>query len=253
MRIVIAGASGLIGTELSATLRRAGHDVVSLVRRPPATPSEIGWDPAAGRLAPQALAGSDAVINLSGAGIGERPWTPRRIDELFKSRLDSTLTLTRSMHGLDAPPSTFLSQSASGYYGDGGAGQLREGSSPGSGILSRLCIEWEAAAHDAPRGVRVVTPRTGVVLSRSGGAMGKLLPLLRLGLGGPLGHGRQYWPWITLPDVSEAFSFLVSSRLQGPVNVCSPENADVNSLVAALAAALHRPLQPGGDEKGKCL
>ena len=241
MRIVIAGASGLIGTGLSAALRRAGHDVVALIRRPPAAASEIRWDPGAGQLDPEALAGSDAVVNLSGAGIGDRPWTRRRIDELFSSRLHATRTLTRTMGKLDAPPSTFLSQSASGYYGDAGTAQLREGSSPGSGVLSRLCVEWEAAAHDVPRGVRVVTPRTGVVLSRHGGAMGRLLPLLRLGLGGPLGHGRQYWPWITLPDVSAALSFLLTSRLQGPVNVCAPESADVNSLMAALASALHRP------------
>ncbi|MBT2532445.1 TIGR01777 family oxidoreductase [Arthrobacter sp. ISL-48] len=241
MRIVIAGASGLIGTDLSAALRRGGHDVVELVRRPPAAAREVRWDPTAGQLDPQVFEGSDVVINLSGAGIGDRLWTRRRIHELFSSRLDATRTLTRAMRKLDDPPSTFLSQSASGYYGDAGAAQLREGSSPGSGVLSRLCVDWEAAAHDAPQGVRVVTPRTGVVLSRSGGAMGRLLPLLRLGLGGPLGHGRQYWPWITLPDVSAAFSFLVDSRLQGPVNVCAPEDADVNSLMAALATALHRP------------
>jgi len=241
MRIVIAGASGLIGTHLSATLRSAGHDVVALVRRAPASASEIRWDPAAGRLDPQALSGSDAVINLSGAGIGDRYWTRRRIDELFTSRLDATRTLTDAMKKLENPPLTFVSQSASGYYGDSGAAVLPESASPGTGVLPRLCLEWEAAAHEAPAGVRVVTPRTGIVLSRSGGALGRLLPLLRLGVGGPLGHGRQYWPWITLPDASAAFGFLISSRLRGPVNVCAPESTDVNSLVAALASALHRP------------
>lgn len=241
MRIVIAGASGLIGTHLSASLRSAGHDVVALVRRAPASASEIRWDPTAGRLDPQALSGSDAVVNLSGAGIGDRPWTRRRVDELFTSRLDATRTLTGAMKKLDNPPRTFVSQSASGYYGDSGAAVLLESAPPGTGVLPRLCLDWEAAAHEAPAGVRVLTPRTGIVLSRSGGALGKLLPLLRLGLGGPLGHGRQYWPWITLPDVSAAFIFLISSRLRGPVNVCAPESADVNSLVAALASALHRP------------
>jgi uncharacterized protein (TIGR01777 family) len=241
MRIVIAGASGLIGTHLSATLRSAGHDVVALVRRAPASASEIRWDPAAGRLDPQALSGSDAVINLSGAGIGDRYWTRRRIDELFTSRLDATRTLTDAMKQLDEPPRTFVSQSGANYYGNRGAAVLRENSPNGSGIMARICLEWEAAAHEAPPGVRVVTPRTAVVLSRSGGALGKLLPLLRLGVGGPLGNGRQYWPWITLPDVSSAFSFLLSSRLAGAVNLCAPESADVNSLVAQLAAALHRP------------
>ena len=241
MRVVIAGASGLIGTHLSDVLRHAGHEVVTLVRREPSSAAEVGWDPAARRLDPAALAGSDAVVNLSGAGIGDRPWTRRRIQELFRSRLDATGTLTQAMHRLDVPPHTFISQSASGYYGDAGSSVLREGARAGNGILSRLCVEWEAAAHTAPAGVRVVTARTGVVFSRTGGALGRLLPLLRCGVGGPLGHGRQYWPWITLPDVSSAFQFLLHSRHQGPVNVCAPESADVNSLIAALAAALRRP------------
>lgn len=241
MRIVIAGASGLIGTHLSEVLRHAGNEVVTLVRRPPVSAADVSWDPAARRLDPAALAGSDAVINLSGAGIGDRPWTRRRIAELFRSRLDATKTLTQAMHQLDVPPHTFISQSASGYYGDSGSSVLREGATAGTGILARLCLEWEAAAHTAPAGIRVVTPRTGVVLSRSGGALGRLLPLLRCGVGGPLGHGRQFWPWVTLPDVAAAFHFLLRSRHQGPVNVCAPESADVNTLIAALAAALHRP------------
>jgi uncharacterized protein (TIGR01777 family) len=155
--------------------------------------------------------------------------------------MDATGTLTHAMRQLDAPPHTFISQSASGYYGDSGSLVLRESAKAGIGILSKLCVEWEAAAHAAPPGVRVVTPRTGVVFSRSGGALGKLLPLLRCGVGGPLGHGRQYWPWVTLPDVASAFQFLLHSRHHGPVNLCAPESANVNSLIAALAVALHRP------------
>jgi uncharacterized protein (TIGR01777 family) len=241
MRIVISGASGLIGTHLSATLRGTGHQVVTLVRRKPSTPTEFQWDPAAHRLDPSALDGADAVINLSGAGIGDRPWTKHRITELFASRLSATQTLTQAMDKLDAPPRTFISQSASGYYGDSGPAQLQETASPGSTILARLCLEWEAAAHQAPPAVRVLTPRMGIVLNRSGGALGRLLPLIRLGVGGPLGNGRQYWPWITLPDVSAAFVFLASSAIRGPVNVCAPEQADVNTLTAVLASAFHRP------------
>ena len=241
MHIVIAGASGLIGTHLSATLREAGHNVTTLVRREPSSPTEVRWDPAARRLDPAALAGADTVINLSGAGIGDRPWTRRRIDELLTSRLDPTRTLVGAMAKLEQPPKVFISQSGSNYYGDRGTAVLRENSSNGTGIMARICHEWEAAAHEAPSGVRVVTPRTGVVLSPAGGALGRLLPLLRLGLGGPLGHGRQYWPWITLPDLGEAFMFLADSRLHGPVNVCAPESADVNALIASLASALHRP------------
>ncbi|WP_255768479.1 TIGR01777 family oxidoreductase [Pseudarthrobacter sulfonivorans] len=241
MHIVIAGASGLIGTHLTATLRAAGHEVVTLVRRTPSSPGEVQWDPAARRLDPAALSGAGTVINLSGAGIGDRPWTRHRITELFTSRLSATRTLTAAMDRLDVPPATFISQSASGYYGDSGPAQLQENASPGAGVLARLCLEWEAAAHEAPAGVRVVTTRMGIVLNPTGGALGRLLPLIRLGVGGPLGNGRQYWPWITLPDVSATFAFLAGTEISGPVNVCAPEQADVNTLTAALASALHRP------------
>jgi uncharacterized protein (TIGR01777 family) len=241
MRIVMAGASGLIGTSMSESFTKAGHDVVSLVRGNPASASEVRWDPAAGELDPQALAGADAVVNLSGAGIGDRPWTRKRVEELFSSRVDSTRTLTHAMRQLDSPPAAFISQSGSNYYGDAGNTVLREAAPPGAGTLSRICVEWEDAARSAPAGVRVVTTRTGVVLSRSGGALGKLLPLIRLGVGGPLGNGRQYWPWVTLPDVSAAFLFLLESRVSGPVNLCAPEQADVDTLVGEIARALHRP------------
>lgn len=197
--------------------------------------------PAAGELDARALAGADAVVNLSGAGIGDRPWTRRRIATLYSSRLDSTRTLTRAMGQLDQPPPTFISQSGSGYYGDAGNTVLREAAPPGTGTLARICVEWEAAASEAPAGVRVVTPRTGVVFSRSGGALGRMLPLLKLGLGGPFGNGRQFWPWVTLPDVSAAFLFLLESSVTGPVNLCAPEQADVNTIVASLARALNRP------------
>lgn len=241
MRIIMAGASGLIGSDLAAHLSSSGHEVIRLVRRAPASPLERRWDPDSGELDPAHLEGADAVINLSGAGIGDRPWTRRRIDELFSSRLDPTRTLAAAMAKVDSPPRVFVSQSGSNYYGDCGAAALREDSPNGRGIMAQICSEWEAAAHGAPAGVRVVTPRTGVVLSRKGGALGRLMPLLRLGVGGPLGNGRQYWPWITQPDVSSAFSFLLESQLSGPVNVCAPEAADVNDLIARLAGALHRP------------
>ncbi|KRE78774.1 TIGR01777 family oxidoreductase [Arthrobacter sp. Soil763] len=241
MRILIAGASGLIGTAVSGTLRASGHDVVTLVRKPPSSAAEYQWDPAAGRIDDRALEGADAVINLSGAGIGDRPWTRRRVTELSASRLGPTRTLAAAMARMETPPAVFLSQSASGYYGSAGASVLREDSPRGAGLLAEICAGWEAAAHEAPAGVRVVTARTGVVLSRRGGALGRLLPLLRLGVGGPLGDGRQYWPWVTLPDVAGAFEFLLTAPLQGPVNVCAPESADVNALIAQLAKALHRP------------
>lgn len=215
--------------------------MLRLVRRAPESADELPWDPAAGQLDPAHLEGADAVINLAGAGIGDRPWTRGRIGQLFRSRLDPTRTLAAAMAELEQPPHVFISQSGSNYYGDRGTAVLRENSPNGSGIMARICHEWEAAAHEAPAGVRVVTPRTGVVLSRSGGALARLLPLLRLGVGGPLGNGRQCWPWITLPDVSSAFSFLLAAPLAGPVNLCAPETVDVNALVAGLADVLHRP------------
>lgn len=231
----------MIGTSMSATFRNAGHDVVALVRREPATAAEVRWDPAAGTLDPRVLEGVDAVVNLSGAGIGDRPWTRKRVEELFSSRLGPTRTLVKAMQQLDSPPPVFLSQSGANYYGDAGNTVLREDAPAGSGTLARICVEWEQAAAMAPAGVRVVTTRTGVVLGRSGGALGRLLPLLRLGIGGPFGDGRQFWPWISLPDVSRAFLFLLESEVSGPVNLSAPEQADVNEIVAALARALHRP------------
>ena len=145
------------------------------------------------------------------------------------------------MGRLDTPPAVFLSQSASGYYGDAGPVVLREDAPAGTSVLARICVDWEAAAQGAPAGVRVVTPRTGVVLSRSGGALGRLMPLLRLGVGGPLGNGRQFWPWITLPMLRGPSRSCSRPRCPGPVNVCAPESADVNSLISQLARALHSP------------
>ncbi len=241
MRILIAGASGLIGTALTRSLRAGGHDVAALVRRRPAGPDEFEWAPSEHRIDDAAMTGTDAVINLSGAGIGDKRWTAGRVAEIRDSRVQATQTLTAAMARADRPPAVFLSQSASGYYGDAGPVVLRENAPAGDSTLARICLDWEAAAHEAPADVRVVTPRTGVVFSQSGGALGRLLPLLRLGVGGPLGNGRQYWPWVTLPDVAGAFEFLLTAPLSGPVNLCAPESADVNALVAGLAGALHRP------------
>lgn len=241
MQIVISGASGLIGQAVTRRLRGNGHTVVTLVRRPPTSLSERQWDPTAGVLDPTALRGADAVINLSGAGIGDRLWTPGRIRELSRSRILSTQALVHGMNQLESPPSVFISQSASGFYGDAGPTILNEESAAGSGVLARLCLEWEATANEAPPGVRVITPRTGVVLSPAGGALGKLLPLVKLGLGGPLGNGRQYWPWVTLPDVVSAFSFFLKTPLAGPVNLAAPQSAQLSSLISHLASALNRP------------
>lgn len=231
----------MIGKALSAQLLADGNEVVRLVRRPARTALEWKWDPDKGELDEAVLDGADAVVNLSGAGIGDRPWTRRRIQVLTESRLRPTQTLTAAMRRLSKPPGAFISQSASGYYGASRDGVLREDSGPGDGVLGRLTVEWERMAGTAPSEVRVVTPRTGVVLSTTGGALGPLLPLLKLGLGGPFGNGRQYWPWITLEDEARALAYLVTENIEGPVNVCAPESADVNAIVAGLAQAFHRP------------
>ncbi|MET3370401.1 UNVERIFIED_CONTAM: uncharacterized protein (TIGR01777 family) [Jeotgalibacillus campisalis] len=241
MRIVMSGASGMIGTALSEQLIADGDEVIRLVRRPATSALEWTWDPAKGELDEAVLDGADAVVNLSGAGIGDRPWTKHRIQVLTESRLRTTQTLTAAMRRLGKPPATFISQSASGYYGASRDGTLSEDSGPGDGVLGRLSVEWERTARTAPAGVRVVTPRTGVVLSTSGGALGPLLPLLKLGLGGPFGNGLQYWPWITLADEARALAYLLTAPIDGPVNVCAPESADVNTIVASLAKAFKRP------------
>ena len=241
MRIVMSGASGMIGTALSEQLTAEGNEVIRLVRRPAESAFEWTWDPDKGELDETVLDGADAVVNLSGAGIGDRPWTKRRIKVLTESRLRPTQTLTDAMRRLSTPPGTFISQSASGFYGASRDGVLREDAAQGTGVLGHLTFEWERMARTAPSAVRVVTPRTGVVLSASGGALGPLLPLLKLGLGGPFGNGRQYWPWITLADEARALAYLITGNLEGPVNVCAPESADVNTIVAELAKAFHRP------------
>ncbi|MFJ4028395.1 TIGR01777 family oxidoreductase [Paenarthrobacter sp. NPDC089989] len=241
MRIVMSGASGMIGTALATLLLANGHDVVTLVRRPARAPGEHSWDPSAGILDESVLDGVDAVVNLSGAGIGDRPWTPGRIKALHDSRILPTRTLAAAMARVGRPPRAFISQSASGYYGASRDQVLTEDSAPGTGVLAPLCVQWEAEARKAPDSVRVVTPRTGVVLSPSGGALGPLLPLLKAGLGGPFGNGRQYWPWITLADEAAALAFLITAELEGPVNVCAPGLADVNTIVSRLAGAFQRP------------
>ena len=242
MDIVVAGSHGLIGSELLERLRADGHHVRRLVRRPPQTRDEREWDPDAGILDPAALDGADAVVNLSGAGIGEHRWTAEYKRTLLTSRTRTTGLLARTLAGLDRPVPVLVQGSAIGYYGDRGAQVLTETSSPGTGFLARLVHEWEAAtapAEDA--GVRVVHARTGIVLSTEGGALGRLLPLLRLGLGGRRGRGTQYWSWITLRDEVAALCHLLTAPVHGPVNLCAPEPATNAEITAALARALHRP------------
>ncbi|MFN8078850.1 MAG: TIGR01777 family oxidoreductase [Kineosporiaceae bacterium] len=245
MRIAIAGSSGLMGTHLVARLAAEGHQAVRLVRRAARTPDEITWDPDAGGLPSEALAGMDGVVNLAGAGVGDKRWTDAYKRVLVTSRVNTTNVLVDAMLALDTPPPVLINASAQGFYGDRGEELLTETSAPGEGFLTELVLAWEEAARRAEAGssgaIRVATLRSGLVMAPSGGAFGRLLPLCRLGLGGPLGSGRQWWSWITLADQVSAILHLLQHDVSGPVNMCAPEPARQSEVVAAIGRALHRP------------
>jgi hypothetical protein len=242
VKIAITGSHGLIGSALAARLAADGDTVVRLVRGP-AGPGEVSWDPAAGRLDPAALAGVDGVVHLAGAGIGDKRWSAARRLELGSSRIASTDLLSRVLPEVEPRPAVLLSGSAVGYYGDGGDRDLTEESPPGTGFLADLCRRWEGAtagAEDA--GIRVVHLRSGIVLARSGGALAKQLPLLRLGLGGRLGSGRQYLSWITLEDEVRAIVFgLHTPSLSGAANLTAPQPVTSAGFAAAAGRVLRRP------------
>jgi uncharacterized protein (TIGR01777 family) len=242
-RVAITGASGLIGSALSAFLSARGDEVVHVVRRPARTAAEISWDPGNRQLEAAALTDVDAVVHLAGANVGEKRWTPSRKQEIFASRVDGTHTLAAALAEADHPI-RLVSQSAVGIYGsDRGDEVLTEDSESGHGFLAEVVRAWEAAAEPArAAGLSVVHPRTGIVLAPGAGAMGPLLRLAQLGLAGPLGSGRQFWPWITLHDTVRALAFLVDHpEVSGPVNVVGPAPARQKEIAAELARQLHRP------------
>jgi uncharacterized protein (TIGR01777 family) len=246
VRITIAGSSGLIGTALVRRLRSSGHHVVRLVRSdgsPSGDASErVAWDPPAGVLPPEAIDGSDAVINLAGAGIGDRRWTDAYRRELVDSRLVTTTLLAEAIASSASPPSVFLNGSAIGWYGDRGDEPLDETSSPGSGFLADLCRRWEEATAPATgAGTRVALLRTGIVLSADGGALAKQLPLFKLGLGGRFGSGRQWQSWIAIDDHVAAVEHLLTADVHGPVNLTAPEPVTNATFTATLGRVLHRP------------
>jgi uncharacterized protein (TIGR01777 family) len=242
MRVVITGASGLIGTALRTAVAGAGHEVVTLVRRAPG-PGEVRWDPSAGTLDADALDRADAVVHLAGAGIGDRRWRARRRAELLESRVQSTTLLCRAIASRDSPPAVLASASAVGWYGVRGDDLLDEDAGTGTGFLASVCRAWEdATAPAADAGVRVVLLRSGVVLDAGGGALARQLPLFRAGLGGRLGDGRQWLSWISLADeVAAIAAVLREPGLRGPVNVVAPEPVTNAAFTRALAAAVHRP------------
>jgi uncharacterized protein (TIGR01777 family) len=241
VRVVLAGASGLIGTALRRSLAADGHDVVRLVRRPAAAADELRWAPASGEIDRSALAGADAVVCLSGAGVADHRWTRRYRDEIRRSRIEPVGLLARTIADLGSP-GTLLVASAVGYYGDSGDRELDESAPPGTGFLAELCVDWEAAAAPAvAAGIRVTQLRTGLVLVAGGGLLGRLAPIVRAGVGGRLGSGRQWMPWISLADEIRAIRFVLDNPVRGPVNLTGPAPVRNAEFVATLAQRLHRP------------
>lgn len=242
MRVAVSGASGLIGTALSADLATAGHDVVRLVRRDARSATEISWNPSSA-LDPAALAGVDAVVHLSGAPIAAKRWTLARKAELRASRITSTTTLVTAMTAATPPPRVLICGSAIGYYGDTGDRAVDEDSQAGTGFLPDLVRDWEAAsAPAAAAGVRVVSIRSGVVLAAKGGMLGKLMLPFRLGLGAKIGSGSQYLSWISLTDEVRAIKFTLDrADISGPVNLTAPEPVTNAEFTRTLAKVLGRP------------
>jgi uncharacterized protein (TIGR01777 family) len=241
MKVAITGSSGLIGTALKGALRGAGHTPVPLVRSDPGQ-GEIAWDPARGELDADRLRGIDAVVNLAGAGIGDKRWNEQRKRLILRSRTTSTDLIASTLARLDGGPRVLLSASGVDYYGDRGDEILTEASSAGSGFLPEVCIAWEDAARPAvDAGIRTVFLRTGIVQSADGGALAKTLLPFRLGLGGRLGSGDQWWSWISIDDQVGAILHLLSSDVSGPVNMTAPNPVRNREYTKALGRALHRP------------
>ena len=242
MDIAITGASGLLGTALRRALEADGHHVLPVVRTSPSGPDTIGWSPGTGLIDAAALEGLGAVVHLAGEGIAERRWNAAQKTRIIESRTKGTALLASTLAGLQNPPPVLLSASAIGYYGDRGDEVLTEASSPGAGFLAEVCVAWENATRPAEdAGIRVAHLRTGIVLSRRGGPLPKLVPIFKLGLGGRLGNGRQIWSWISIDDHVAATRFLLVNDQSGAFNLTAPQPVTNSLFTHALAHVLHRP------------
>ena len=240
MRVLISGATGLIGTELAKQLMALGHTPVRLVRRPPKNQDEIFINANTGEFNYGVMNQIDAVVNLAGATTGKIPWTKKYMEEIVSSRLNTTRVLVDAINQASNPPKVLVSGSASGIYGDRGDELLDENSGKGTGFLSDLAFNWEQEALKAK--TRVVLIRTTMVMSKKLGALGKLLPIIKLGLGGPLGSGKQWWAWISLEDQARAIIHLIQKQdAEGPFNITAPEPATCEQIIKALGQRLHRP------------
>jgi uncharacterized protein (TIGR01777 family) len=241
MKLVVSGASGLLGSALVPALEKDGHEIVRLVRRPPASANEVEWDPARGSLDAGALEGVSGAINLSGANL-DRRWTAASKREILESRADTTKLLAHTLATLDPKPRVLLVAGGVGIYGDRGDEILTEESTEGTGFLAEVGKAWEAAAEPArDAGIRTVNFRQGVVVSREGGALKRMLTPFKLGLGGRVGSGRQWWSWVSRDDVVAGYRFALESDLSGPVNLTSPNPATSKQFTKTLGQALGRP------------
>ena len=244
MRIGVTGASGFIGSALVPDLRAHGHDVVRFVRGAAHGPDERPWDPGARRLDPAHVADLDAVVHLAGAGVADKRWTDARKKVVLDSRVDGTTAVAEAMAQAQGPR-TLLSSSAVGWYGDTGDRLTDETGPSGAGFLAQVCREWEAATAPAEAaGIRVAHLRTGIVLSGEGGALVPQLRVFRLGLGAPLGSGRQWVSWISLRDEVAAIRHLLAAEVAGPVNLVGPAPVTNREFTKALGKAVHRPTLP---------
>ena len=239
-RIVISGASGLIGGTLTTSLRADGTDVTTLVRRPPRNSSERQWAPGERDLDPEVLAGAEAIVALGGASVGRLPWTPRYREDLVDSRLKSTRTITTALRALRDDAPALVSASAVGYYGSAPGEQLTEDSPAGDTFLAELCVQWEAEARRAEDQTRVALLRTAPVIHRQG-VLKPMIQLTRFGLAGPLGRGTQIWPWMSLEDEVRGIRHVIDQKITGPVNFTGPTPATANDIGRGLARAMHRP------------
>ncbi|MGH8894979.1 MAG: TIGR01777 family oxidoreductase [Actinomycetes bacterium] len=242
MKVVLTGASGLLGSALVASFRADAHDVVRLVRREPSAPDQARWDPVAGRVDPGVLDGADLVVHLAGVTPGDRPWTPAHARAVMDSRVQGTTVISRAVAAAEVP--RLFTASGVGYYGNPGDRVVDESDPPGAGFMAEVARRWEESTAPASEaGARVVPLRTGVVVSAKGGAYGRrLLPIFRLGLGGRLGSGRQWWSWVALEDYVRAVRFLADhDELSGAVNVSAPQPLTNADMTAAMGRVLHRP------------
>ncbi|HEX9176741.1 MAG TPA: TIGR01777 family oxidoreductase [Mycobacterium sp.] len=238
--IVIAGSSGLIGSALVTALRASDNRVVRIVRRAPSNSDELHWNPQTGEFDPDALRGVDAVVNLCGAGVGDKRWSGAYKQQLRDSRIAPTEVISAAV--VEAGVQVLINASAVGYYGNTGDRVVDETAPAGTGFLAQLCEDWEAATLPAQQaGVRVVLARTGLVLSPGGGLLSRLRPLFSLGLGARLGNGRQYMPWISLEDEVRALLFAISHDVSGSLNLTGPAPVTNAEFTAALGRALNRP------------